>query len=165
MKMDDLRKLATGNVVFNLNRIIAPKLVRILYLLGLAAILLWAVAHFFGTFRFGFGSGLWGLLEIAVYGLLALVVLRIVCEAVLVYFGTHATDPEEYTPPASRGSLFDDVRDAIEDLAETEDDDRPVTPPAPPPSTPASRPAQPVAEEPAVMPRADTPTPTEKPEP
>ena len=134
MKMDDFKKLATGNVLFNLSRIISPKLVTILYFLGLAAIVLWAVTHFFAAFRFGFGSGLWGLLEIAVFGLLALVVLRIACEAVIVYFRAHADTTEEYAPMRGHGSLIDEVREAIEDLADDESDAAAPTPVTPAPT-------------------------------
>lgn len=149
MRFEDLKKLATGTILFDLNRIIAPRMVTIVYLLGLAAIGLWAVNHFFYSFRFGFGNGLWGLLEIAVFGLLALVVLRIACEAVIVYFKAHATEAAEATQPRLSASLIDDVRGAIEELAEQEPgDDYP----------PAQTPPVPVAEEPAIT--ADGPAPT-----
>lgn len=142
MRTDDFKKLATGTVLFNLNRLIAPKLVTILYFLGLAAILLWAIAHFFSTFRFGVGSGLWGLLEIAVYGLLAMIALRIGCEAVIVYFDTHAPDAEDLAPARSTGSLLDDVREAIEDLVEEEDRSTPSAPaPVAPDAAGTPRPA------------------------
>lgn len=162
MRFDDLRKLATGSVLFNLGRIISPRLVTILYLLGLAAIALWAVNHFFSSFRFGFGNGLWGLLEIAVFGLLAFVALRIACEAIIVFFRANSAEAETYEPQHLGSSLIDDVREAIEDLADQEPD--PVEPVAPAPVAPASPappPSSPVAEEPAVMPDADAPKPTE----
>ena len=138
MRFDDLRKLATGNVLFNLGRILSPRLVTILYLLGLAAIVLWAVNHFFSTFRFGFGNGLWGLLEIAVFGLLAIVVLRIVCEAVIVFFRVNAAEFEAYAPARPTASLIDEVREALEDLAEQEPDT--AEPPSPVTSNPPARP-------------------------
>ncbi len=161
MQMDDLKKLATSNVLFNLNKIIAPKLVTILYLLGLAAIVLWAVAHFVASFRFGFGNGLWGILEILVYGLLALVVLRIVSEAVIVYFSAHTVETDEYRPATATGSLIDDVRDAIEDLAGDDDDISSAPAPVAPKPADARVINTPVAEEPAVMP--DTASPKPKP--
>ncbi len=161
MRFDDLRKLATGNVLFNLGRILSPRLVTILYLLGLAAIVLWAVNHFFSTFRFGFGNGLWGLLEIAVFGLLAIVVLRIACEAVIVFFRVNAPEAEDYTPARPSASLIDEVREAIEDLADQEPDT--PSPEAPPPAADSTPPPTPVAEEPAIMPGDDTPQPAAKP--
>lgn len=120
MKFDDIKRLATGNTLFDLKRIISPRLVTIAYLLGLAAIALWAVNHFFYSFRFGFGNGLWGLLEIAVFGLLALIALRVSCEAVIVYFKAHETETADIETRAARpgATLIDDVRDAIEDLAD-----------------------------------------------
>lgn len=136
MRFEDLKKLATGTILFDLNRIIAPRMVTIVYLLGLAAIGLWAVNHFFFSFRFGFGNGLWGLLEIAVFGLLALVVLRIACEAVIVYFKAHAAEAQEVTQPRLAASLIDDVRGAIEELAEQEPGDDNL--PAPTTATPAA---------------------------
>lgn len=157
MRINDFKKLATGNVLFNLNRVISPTLVTILYFLGLAAIIVWAVAHVFSTFRFGFGSGLWGLLEIVVFGLLAVVVLRIACEAVLVFFRTHVDEAEDYAPAHSTGSLIDDVRDALEDLADAEDADYSPAPKAPSPVAPAPRPASPPAA--PVTPASVTPDP------
>lgn len=123
MTLDDLKKIATGPVLFNLNRIIAPRLTTILYFLGLAAILVWAINHFFLTFSHGFGAGLWGLLEIAVFGLFALIVLRIACEAIIVYFRDKAVVTMADAAPRSSASLIDDVKDAIEELADVEDKD------------------------------------------
>lgn len=122
MRFEDLKKLATSTTLFNLRRVISPRLVTIGYLLGLVAIVLWAIDHFFYSFRFGFGNGLWGLLEIAVFGLLALVVLRIACEAVIVYFKAHEDAAAQVTDIAPRAgvTLIDDVRDAIEDLVDQE---------------------------------------------
>lgn len=164
MRFDDIRKLATGNILFDLRRIISPRLVTIAYLLGLAAIALWAVNHFFFSFRFGFGNGLWGLLEIAVFGLLALIILRIVCEGVIVYFKAHESEAaqiEVIAPLRPGTTLIDDVRDAIEELADREPElDEPETPPtaaavvpdpapeavAPAPPKKRGRPAKPKAE-------------------
>lgn len=126
MTLDDLQKLATGSLLFSLDRIIAPRLVNIFYLLGLAAIVIWAISHFFLTFGFGFGAGLWGLLEIAVYGLLSFVVLRISCEAIIVYFEAHKSAVNTSNQPRPAASLIDEVRDAIEELAEEGDDATPA---------------------------------------
>ena len=95
MTSDDLKKIFLGPTLFRLDTILSPKLVPILYATGLASLLLWAVTHLFATFGRNFGDGLWGLLEIAVFGLLGLVTLRIVCEALLVYF----KDEDDYVPP------------------------------------------------------------------
>ena len=150
MTLDDLKRLFTRQTLFRLDAILSPKLVPILYALGLAGILLWAVSHLFWSFGFGFGNGLWGLLEIAVFGLLLLVVLRIVCEALLVWFKAHEQSGETVNRSRYSASLLDEVRDAIRDLAEEgEDADyaeadeyiTPATEPAPyvaPPATPAT---------------------------
>lgn len=129
MTLEDIKKLATGSLLFSLNRIISPRLINILYFLGLATIVLWAISHFFATFSYGFGSGLWGLLEIAVFGLLGFVVLRIACEAIIVFF--RANEKFADVAPSSKGNntLIDEVRDAIEELAE--EDDEPVALQAP----------------------------------
>ena len=127
MTLDDLQKLATGSLLFSLDRIIAPRLTNILYLLGLVAIVLWAISHLFFTFSFGFGTGLWGLLEVVVYGLLAFVILRIACEAFIVYFKTHETVAKSASRPRPAATLIDEVRDAIEELADEDD----ASPPAP----------------------------------
>lgn len=122
MTLDDLKRLFTRQTLFRLDAILSPKLVPILYALGLAGILLWAVNHLFWTFGFGFGNGIWGLLEIAVFGLLSLVVLRIVCEALLVWFKTNEQSGETVNRSRYSASLLDEVRDAIRDLAEEGDD-------------------------------------------
>ncbi|WP_127752942.1 DUF4282 domain-containing protein [Devosia sp. 1566] len=118
MTLDDLKRLFSRQTLFRLDAILAPKLVPILYALGLAGILLWAISHLFWTFGFGFGNGLWGLLEIAVFGLLLFVGLRIGCEALLVWFKTHEGQTEPVTRSRYSSSLLDEVRDAIRDLAE-----------------------------------------------
>src|SRR4051812_9123901 len=91
MDWKDLRRLLLSPTLSRLDTVLAPRLVPLLYLAGLGALLLWAVDHLLWTFAFGFFNGLWGLLEIAVFGLLGLLVLRIGCEAIAVYFKAHAT--------------------------------------------------------------------------
>ena len=48
MTLDDLKRLFTRQTLFRLDAILSPKLVPILYALGLAAILLWATGQAFG---------------------------------------------------------------------------------------------------------------------
>lgn len=150
MTLDDLKRLFTRQTLFRLDAILSPRLVPILYALGLAGILLWAVSHLFWSFGFGFGTGLWGLLEILVFGLLSLIGLRIVCEALLVWFKAHEQSGETVNRSRYSASLLDEVREAIRDLAEEGDDldyaeaDEYITPatePAPyvPPATDAPR--------------------------
>jgi hypothetical protein len=122
MTSDDLKRLLTRQTLFRLDAILSPKLVPILYALGLASILLWAINHFFFRFGMGFGNGLWGILEIAVFGLAGFVALRIVCEALLVWFKAHENDGENVHRSRYSASLLDEVRDAIRDLAEHGDD-------------------------------------------
>lgn len=118
MTTDDLKRLFTRQTLFRLDAILSPSLVPIFYALGLASILLWAVSHFFFRFGSSFGDGLWGLLEIVVFGLAALVALRIGCEALLVWFKTHEATGETVNRSRYSASLLDEVRDAIRDLAE-----------------------------------------------
>jgi len=150
MTLDDLKRLFTRQTLFKLDAILSPKLVPILYALGLAGILLWAVSHLFFTFGYGFGTGLWGLLEIAVFGLLSLVGLRIACEALLIWFKSHESTGESVNRSRYSTSLLDEVREAIRDLAEEGEDDyaeadeyiTPATEPAPyqpfPPDAPSA---------------------------
>lgn len=118
MTLDDLKRLLSRQTLFRLDSILSPKLVPILYALGLATILLWAINHFFFRFGTGFGNGLWGILEIIVFGLLAFVSLRIVSEALLVWFRSHEATGESVQRSRYSASLLDEVRDAIRDLAE-----------------------------------------------
>lgn len=122
MTLDDLKKLLTSKTLFRLDAILSPRLVPVLYALGLAGILLWAVNHLFLTFGSNFGNGLWGLLEIAIFGLLAFVVLRIVCEALLIFFKANETAAETVSRTRVSSSLLDEVREAIRDLAEEEEE-------------------------------------------
>lgn len=118
MTLDDLKRLLTRQTLFRLDAILSPRLVPILYALGLAAILLWAISHFFFRFGNGFGDGLWGILEIVVFGLLSFVGLRILCEALLVWFKSHEATGDTVQRSHYSASLLDEVRDAIRDLAE-----------------------------------------------
>lgn len=122
MTLDDLKRLFTRQTLFRLDSILSPRLVPIFYALGLAGILLWAVSHLFWSFGFGFGTGLWGLLEIAVFGLLLLIGLRISCEALLVWFKAHEQSGETVNRSRYSASLLDEVREAIRDLAEEGED-------------------------------------------
>ncbi|HEY0034524.1 MAG TPA: DUF4282 domain-containing protein [Devosia sp.] len=122
MTLDDLKRLLANQTLFRLDAILSPKLVPILYALGLAALLLWAVGHLFWSFSFGFGTGLWGLLEIAVFGLLSFVALRIGCEWLLVWFRTHEHGDNSINRTRYSTSLLDEVRDAIRDLAQADDE-------------------------------------------
>ncbi|HEY0918038.1 DUF4282 domain-containing protein [Devosia sp.] len=135
MLAEDLKKIFLGPTLFRVDTILGQRLVPVLYATGLAALLLWAVTHLFATFGRNFGDGLWGLLEIAVFGLLGLLVLRAVCELLLVYFKAHETAVKTVSLSRVSGSLLDEVKDAISDIADEEaaEDD---LPPAP---TPASR--------------------------
>jgi Domain of unknown function (DUF4282) len=118
MTPDDLRKLSTSPTLFNLDRLISPRIIKMVYLLGMGAIVLWAINHLFATFALSFGSGLWGLLEIIVFGLLAFVLLRIGCEALIVFFRQNEAAVSATALPRGSANLIDDVRDALEELAE-----------------------------------------------
>ena len=122
MTGDDLRKIFLGRTLFRLDTILSPRLVPVVYVTGLGAILIWAIKHLFATFGVSFGEGLWCLLEIAVFGAFMLVVLRAACEALLVYFKANedATDAVSRTRISS--SLLEDVRDAIHDIADEDDE-------------------------------------------
>ncbi|MDR3474582.1 MAG: DUF4282 domain-containing protein [Devosia sp.] len=123
MFWDDLRKFLSGPALYRLDGLIGVRLVPIFYALGLAAIGLWAVDHLVASFAFNFGQGLWGILEIVIYGPLWVVALRIVAEAVLVFFKANETAAAVVDRSRGRGTLAEEVGDAIHDLAE--DDDTP----------------------------------------
>ena len=135
MTLADLKKIFLSPTLFRLETILSPRLVPVLYATGLAAILIWAVKHLFAAFGSSFGNGLWGLLEIVVFGAFFLVVLRAACEALLVYFKANEAATEDVSRERISSSLLDDVRDAIHDIAdEVEDDDdliMPATDPIP----------------------------------
>ena len=137
MTGDDLRKIFLGTTMFRLDTILGQRLVPILYASGLAALLLWAVTHLFATFGRNFGDGLWGVLEIAVFGLLGIVALRIVCEVLLVFFKANEATTRTVSLARMPGTLVDEVRDAISEIADEEEptiaDD---APPPPKPSRP-----------------------------
>lgn len=122
MTLDDLKRIFLGPTLFRLDRILSPRLVPVLYLTGLGALLIWGVQHLFATFGSSFGNGLWGLLEIVVLGAFFLVVLRIVCEALLVFFKANEAATDEVSRNQVTSSLLEDVRDAIHEIADDEDD-------------------------------------------
>jgi hypothetical protein len=150
---EDFKKLINGPTLFRLDAAIAGRLVPMLYALGLAAIGLWAIDHLFASFEFNFGQGLWGLLEIVVYGPLLLVLLRIACEAILVFFKTHETAAGAIYRFRRERPLLEDLSEAMHDLADADDeptlpgvdDPGPVDsgPPPPPPPIPPTPPPPP----------------------
>jgi Domain of unknown function (DUF4282) len=128
MTTDDLRRIFFSPTLFRLDSILSPRLVPVLYATGLATLLLWAVTHLFDSFGRNFGDGLWGLLEIAVYGSFGLVVLRAACEALLVYFKANEAAVDSVSRTRISSSLLEEVRDAIHDIADEEDDEDMITP-------------------------------------
>lgn len=143
MTSDDLRRIFLGPTLFRLDTILSPRLVPVLYITGLATILLWAVTHLFDSFGRNFGDGLWGLLEIIVYGGFAVIVLRAACEALLVYFKANEAAADSVSRTRISSSLLEEVRDAIHDIADEEDDEDMITPatvPAPNAATPPRNP-------------------------
>ena len=122
MTLDDLKKIFLSPTLFRLETILSPRLVPILYAVGLASLLLWAVGHLFYSFGRNFGDGLWGLLEIAVYGSLFLLLLRVVCEVLLVFFKANEGVTRAVSLSRVPTSLIDEVKDAISDIADEEAD-------------------------------------------
>jgi hypothetical protein len=122
MTLDDLKKIFLSPTLFRLETILSPKLVPVLYGTGMFALLLWAVGHLFLTFGRTFGDGLWGLLEIAVYGALGLIALRIICEVLLVFFKANEAATRTVAVSRLSGSLMDEVRDAIHDIADVSEE-------------------------------------------
>ncbi len=121
MMLDDLKKIFLSPTLFRLDTILSPKLVPVLYGTGMFALLLWAVGHLFATFGRTFGDGLWGLFEIAVYGALGLIALRVICEVLLVFFKANEAATRTVAVSRLSGSLMDEVRDAIHDIADESD--------------------------------------------
>lgn len=121
MTSDDLKKIFLGPTLFRLDTILSPRLVPALYAVGMGALLLWAVTHLFSTFGRTFGDGLWGLLEIAVFGLLGIIVLRIVCEVLLVFFKANEAAARAVGLSRISRSLVEEVNNAIHDIAEDDD--------------------------------------------
>ena len=128
MTLDDLKRIFMGPTLFRLDTILSPRLVPVLYLTGLAAILIWAIKHLFAAFGVSFGEGLWGLLEIAIFGAFMLVVLRAACEALLVFFKANEVATDSVSRTRISSTLFDEVRDAIHDIADEQDDEDLITP-------------------------------------
>jgi hypothetical protein len=122
MTLDDLKKIFLSPTLFRLDTILSPRLVPILYAVGMFALLLWAVGHLVMAFSRNFGDGLWALIEIAVYGALGLIALRVICEVLLVFFKTHEAATRTVAVSRLSGSLMDEVRDAIHDIAEDADE-------------------------------------------
>ena len=137
MTSDDIKRIFLGPTLFRLDTILSPRLVPVVYAAGLGAILIWAIKHLFATFGVSFGEGLWGLLEIAVFGAFMLVVLRAACEAALVFFKANESAADSVSRTRISSTLLEDVRDAIHDIADDDDvmdvDDliTPATVPAP----------------------------------
>jgi len=121
MTSDDLKKIFLSPTLFRIDTILSPRLIPVLYATGLASLLLWAVTHLFATFGRNFGDGLWGLLEIAVFGLLGLLLLRVLCEVLMVFFKANETVTKTVSLSRISTSLLEEVKDAISDIADEED--------------------------------------------
>jgi hypothetical protein len=130
MIWDDVRRVLLSPATYRLGTPMGRALVPLLYLFGMAAILVWSVAHMVDCFVIGWSYGIWGIIETLVYAPLMFIALRIVAELVLVRFGA-AVAP--IRPQTSTGTLIEEVTDAIHELAEDDDDDGiiPATEPAP----------------------------------
>lgn len=133
MIWDDIKRLLSGPTLFRLDTILSPHLVPILYLAGLASLLLWSVSHIFWRFGGGFGDGLWGVLEVVVFGLLGTILLRMLCEVLLIFFKAHEGPTDSVRQSRVPATLMEDVEEAIHDLANGDDSDdiTPATEPAP----------------------------------
>jgi hypothetical protein len=158
MTSDDMRRLFLGPTLYRLDVILAGRLVPILYAVGLLAILVWAIDHLFLRFESNFVNGLWGIIEIVVFGGLMLIVLRIACEAVLVFFRAHEAATESVARTRISSSLLDEVKDAIHDLAEADETTVTITEPVHRPPSPTVPPAPPVPRPPADIVGSDLPT-------
>jgi hypothetical protein len=138
MTSDDLRRIFMGQTLFRLDTILSPRLVPVLYVTGLATLLLWAVTHLVSAFAGSFWDGLWSLLEIIVYGAFSLTLLRTLCEALLVWFKTNESAADSVSRTRISTTLLEEVRDAIHEMADEDEDSMdvddlitPATVPAP----------------------------------
>jgi len=122
MTSDDLRRIFMGQTLFRLDTILSPRLVPVLYVTGLATLLLWAVTHLVSAFAGSFWDGLWSLLEIVVYGSFGLVLLRTLCEALLVWFKANESAADSVSRTRISTTLLEEVRDAIHEMADEEDE-------------------------------------------
>lgn len=126
MTFEEFGKFLSRTLLLSLDRISGPRLVRIVYILGLAVAVIWGIDHLFVTFGSGVGEGLWGLIEILVFGLFGITVLRVVCEALIVYFEANKDAMQTASATQPQTSLIDEVRDAIEQLGEKDADAKAV---------------------------------------
>ena len=138
MTFEEFGKFLNRTLLLSMDRISGPRLVRFAYILGLAVAAIWGLNHLFATFRAGFGDGLWGLLEVAMFGLFGITLLRVVCEALIVYFEANKDAMQTASRPEGQTSLIDEVRDAIEQLGDEEDDKAPARIEAETPAKPAA---------------------------
>lgn len=122
MTFDDLKRIFLSSTIFRLDGVLGLKLVPVLYAAGLFAFLIWGVEHLFATFGANFGAGLWGLLEILVFGALGILMLRALCELLLIYFKANETTADLINQARPATSLLEDVRNAIHDIADEDED-------------------------------------------
>src|SRR4051794_9273748 len=121
MTSDDLKRIFTGRTLFRLDAILSPRIIPIIYAVGLLSLLLWAARYFVEAVSAGFWDGIWSLLEILVFGGLGVLVLRTACEALMVWFRANEETAESVSRARISTSLLEEVRDAIRDIADEED--------------------------------------------
>ena len=134
MFWEDFKKLLSGPILYRLDGLIGARLAPMLYGLGLAAVVLWAVDHLVTAFALSFAQGLWSLFEIVVYGGLWVIALRTVCEMVLVFFEQRESLVTTLDRHRRPNSLLEEIGDAFHELAEddgAEDGITPATEPVP----------------------------------
>lgn len=122
MTSDDLRRILMGQTLFRLDTILSPRLVPVLYITGLATLLLWGVTHLVSAFAGSFWDGIWSLLEIVVYGAFGIALLRTLCEALLVWFKANESAADSVSRTRISTTLLEEVRDAIHEMADEEDE-------------------------------------------
>jgi hypothetical protein len=112
--LNDLRRMLTGPALLSLTSPFGSRLVPVLYIVGLVAIVIWAVNLVVTGFALAWSLGIWSIIEVVVYGSLMVLALRAICEVLLIYF-SRAGLP---VAAGSEATLLDEVRDAIDHLAE-----------------------------------------------
>jgi hypothetical protein len=116
--LNDLRRMLTGPDLLSLSNPFGSRLVPVLYIVGLVAIVIWAVGLVVGGFALAWSRGIWAIIEMVVYGGFMVLALRAICEALLIYFSAGQARLEAAAATASEATLLDEVRDAIDHLAD-----------------------------------------------
>lgn len=120
----DSRNIPFANtILFNLNTFITPQIIKIFYLVGMATIGLKFLQAIIAALSTGFFNGIAGILVAVATAIFSFLILRIVVEAIVIYFKNNEALMDIAEKSLEEQDIFDDVKDSFNSLFPGDEDD------------------------------------------